>query len=259
MQSQPTESPTTTARNLPWPILIVGILLILGTAALAARLIWEMTSLTWQFGPQMIGFSLAHGYGAPLLLFPLGLALWLLTGALFVIVWRIKRRKVARRSWLTLAAGVFILGVLFIPQQVWNRIFITKLASSPKASEFLADSAAQGDLATVKGLLQRGIPINATSNDGSTALGLAAATGKTDVVKFLVSQGADINATSLYGDSPLQRAIQNHNQTVVDFLTAKGAVGLKGDEAQRERAAEMIVHRDMEEMDRRRKAGKSGD
>ncbi|MGD0893860.1 MAG: hypothetical protein ABR923_20245, partial [Terracidiphilus sp.] len=56
----------------------LGVLAILFTATLVARMLWEETSLTIREGPQMLGFSLAHGPGAILFLAPVTLVLWLL-------------------------------------------------------------------------------------------------------------------------------------------------------------------------------------
>jgi hypothetical protein len=254
METEPNTEPTQNPTSLHWAILGIGTFLVLGTALLAGRLIWEMTWLTWQMGPQMVGFSLSHGYGVFLFFFPVGLVVWQIAAAIIVIVWKVRRRKVLRRSWLALGAGALMIGALSIPQTFWNRVFVAELAKSSSASELLVDAAADGELTTVQSMIKRGVPVDARSHDGSTALGLAAATGQTKVVQFLVSKGADINATSLYGDSPLERASENHQQPVRDFLSAKGALALKGDEAQRERASQIIVHRDIEESEQREKA-----
>ena len=88
-----------------------GFVLMLGSVVLAGRLIWEMTSLTRQYGPQMIGFSLAHGPGALLVLFPLALFVWLLASVATVIVWKAKRKVVRNRSLIALYSAVLALGV----------------------------------------------------------------------------------------------------------------------------------------------------
>jgi hypothetical protein len=40
---------------LPLMLMGIGFVLMFGSVVLAGRLIWEMTSLTWLYGPQMIG------------------------------------------------------------------------------------------------------------------------------------------------------------------------------------------------------------
>ena len=119
-------------KTLPLMMLAVGFVLMLGSVILAGRLIWEMTSLTWQYGPQMIGFSLAHGPGALLFLFPLALFVWLLASACTVIVWKAKRKVVRNRSWIALGSAVLALGLLSLPQGFWNVIFVGKMAASPR-------------------------------------------------------------------------------------------------------------------------------
>jgi hypothetical protein len=54
----------TAVERLPQWLRISGVLVFMGSAILAARLIWEQTVWTWERGPQMVGFSLAHGPGA---------------------------------------------------------------------------------------------------------------------------------------------------------------------------------------------------
>jgi len=55
----------------------LGVAATLFTGMLAGRMVWEETSLTLQEGPQMLGFSLAHGAGAILFLAPILLSLWI--------------------------------------------------------------------------------------------------------------------------------------------------------------------------------------
>ena len=57
-------------------LLAFGIPAILFTVILAGRIVWEETFLTIQQGPQMIGFSLAHGVGGILFFAPLALSIW---------------------------------------------------------------------------------------------------------------------------------------------------------------------------------------
>src|SRR5438876_5175713 len=56
------------AARVRWWLLALGVIPLIGTALLAGRLIWEQTVWTWERGPQMVGFSLAHGSSAVLLL-----------------------------------------------------------------------------------------------------------------------------------------------------------------------------------------------
>src|SRR5580700_7517676 len=62
--------------RLPLWLSILGGIVFIGSAILAGRLTWEQTVWTWERGPQMVGFSLAHGPAAILLLVPFLLVLW---------------------------------------------------------------------------------------------------------------------------------------------------------------------------------------
>jgi hypothetical protein len=247
-QAQPT-------KTLPSWLIATGILLILGSVALAVRLIWEMTSLTWKYGPQMIGFSLAHGpWGALLFIFPIALCVWLLASLCTIIVWKVKHKRVLNRSWIVLGSAVLTLALLSLPQSFWNELFVGQLAKSPHAAELLVYAAGvEGNNKVVHGLLKRGVQVNATDREGNTALHFAASAGRSELVTYLIAQGADINAVNLYGDSPLERAIANHQTEVEQVLTSRGAKDLKGDAAQRDRASKAIVQRDIEEMNANRK------
>jgi hypothetical protein len=236
-------------KQLPLTVSLIGILLIVGTLVLAARLIWEMTWLTWQQGPQMIGFSLAHGSGGVLLfLFPVLLCLWLLVVAVILIAWKLKRWKIAKQTWQLLACSLVTLGLLSIPQNFWNLVFIGRLAQGPGASTQLVYGAGSGQRRVVIGLLKRGVSVNATNHAGSTALHSAAGAGETGIVSDLIDHGADVNVVNLWGDSPLHMALANHHDAAAQVLSAHGAKDIQGDEKQRERAAHEIVRRDIERM-----------
>jgi hypothetical protein len=236
------------SKTLSVPVLILGICVMLGSALLAGRLIWEMTLLTWERGPQMIGFSLAHGAGALLFFAPVCLLLWILACLCTAIAWKIRKKNVQRETWIALGAAALVLMILLIPSNFWDRIFIGKLTSSSHSAEFLIRAAGSGEQGIVKALLERGISPNATDRQGNTALHSAAAMGRTEIVVLLMDKGADANALNLYGDSPLERASANHQQQVIQILSSKGAKDIRGDEAQRQRASQEIVRRDIEEM-----------
>ena len=52
-------------------------------------------------------------------------------------------------------------------------------------------AAIQGDVETMRGLLQRGLPINTTDYDGRTTLHLAALEGNMKVMEALLAANAD--------------------------------------------------------------------
>jgi hypothetical protein len=189
--------PTASSKFSLW-LLGIGLFALLGSAALAARLIWEMTMWTWERGPQNIGFMLVHGSGAILVLFPPVLILWLAVAIAYTL-WRLlKRRPLSRSSVITMVLSVGLLWVLSLPYGFWQRLFIDRLISGPKAAKLFVYAASLDDLDAVKTFLAYGIPVDIRDR-GKTALNGAAAGGKTEVVKYLIAAGADENATGYLG------------------------------------------------------------
>lgn len=237
--------------RLAWWFMLPGVLLLLGTATLAARLIWEMTALSWTQGPQMVGFALAHGHGlAFLLLFPPLLMLWTLIAGLY-LGWKLwNRHRISLLSAQAIVSALTLFVGLTLPQGFWIRLFIDRFASGPHASEFLIHAAATGDLRTVKKLLDHGVPVDARDREKKTALHGAAVEGEVDVISYLIKHGANVNAVSLWGSSPLEEAISMGRTEAAKFLEAHGAVRIRGTEEQRSKAAEAIVREDIERMER---------
>jgi len=208
--------------DLRMPGLVLGLILILTTGILAARLIWEMTFLTWTSGPQMIGFTLAHGPWAFLFLAPFLLAIWLFLSLGIVITRKFKKRSVPRSTEVLVVVAAVILALIFLPQGFWNTVFAKKLATSPYSTKFLIGSAALGEKFTVKALIHHGVSVNQSDEDLVTALHAAAGRGETPIVELLLSKGAEINALDLAGTSPLHYAVEGHHQAMIELLKAKG-------------------------------------
>ena len=224
----------------------LGIAATLFTGMLAARMVWEETSLTWQQGPQMLGFSLAHGAGAVLFLAPILLSLWILVALIVLVVCLLRKRKIPGSYWLTLGGALAVIGILSIPPVFFQWSLIGSFAKSPHAGDLMVYDAREGDLRTVRGFLEHGVPLTATDYEGSTAVFAAAAGGSLPVIEMLAAKGADLNATNLYGDSPLEAASERGNASVVSFLKDHGAVQIHGTPEQRDAAIELIVRRDIE-------------
>jgi hypothetical protein len=91
----PDPKPSASSRFPLW-LLGFGLFALLGSAALATRLIWEMTVWTWERGPQNVGFMLVHGSGGILLLFPFLLVLWLAVAIAYTL-WRLLKRRGSSR------------------------------------------------------------------------------------------------------------------------------------------------------------------
>jgi len=89
-----------------------------GAVALALRLVYEQTFMTWHQGEQMVGFSLMH-------IFPF-LFLWLLLAPLAlvsVVIWGVivqaRGFQVKKQTWLAATALCIFTGLLFVPYSFW--------------------------------------------------------------------------------------------------------------------------------------------
>jgi hypothetical protein len=183
------------AVRVRWWLLALGVVPFVGTALLTGRLIWEQTVWTWERGPQMVGFSLAHGSYALLLVSPFLLALWGAVALVLIIVNLIKKQRTDRPTLIAFGLALLLFSLDFVPSGVWQRLFIRQMASSPRSADLLIYAAYDKDFRTVKAMLSHGVLITATDHhEGRTALHAAAIAGDLHTVQFLVSSGADVNA-----------------------------------------------------------------
>ncbi|PTT52905.1 ankyrin repeat domain-containing protein [Aeromonas sp. HMWF014] len=105
------------------------------------------------------------------------------------------------------------------PKLLSHRIFYEKPSAGPDAAWF--DAVKQGDLATIKKMVEAGQNLEAKDEAslGQTALGWAAFIGYLDIVKYLTEQGADIRATDkadVY--NTVKSAVMGNNVEVVKYL-----------------------------------------
>jgi hypothetical protein len=151
---------------------------------LAWRLVWEQTSLSWEHGPQMVGFSLAHsGLGIILFIALLAAVAW----ALVVIGLEAFTRGERNVTNTVGAAAVLIAAALvFIPYGRWVQVFAFKIAKGPHAAEFLVHMAALGEVPAVEALLKNGVPINSSNSSGLRAIE-AAVNAKHEAMRELLS------------------------------------------------------------------------
>lgn len=84
-------------------------------------------------------------------------------------------------------------------------------------------AAQDGHTPVVQILIAKGAVLNTKNNDGSTALKLSAFSGSLSVVQFLLAKGADVNSKNNKGFTPLISAAQEGHTAVVQALLAKGA------------------------------------
>lgn len=236
-----------------WWLLAVGVVPFIGTALLAGRLIWEQTVWTWERGPQMVGFALVHGSYAALVLAPFLLVLWIAVALVLIVTNLVKKRRTDTATWGAFAFSVLLIGLLFVPSGVWQRLFITKMAASPRSGDLLVYAAYGKDYHTVKAMLVHGVSVKAMEHSQwRTALHAAAIAGDLRTIQLLLSSGADVNALDRSGDSPAELAASRGHEECARFLEEHGGRRVRGDEAQHRKAIEDQVRDDIEEMDRSR-------
>lgn len=253
------ETPEETARSssptsskLPVWVVISGAALFLGTLMLFCRLVWEQTVWTWENGPQMVGFSLAHGGGAVLFLFPIGFMVWTLGLVIATISSLFKKKRISRGRWLSIGAIVVLFAVGSLPEGFWERVFVSRMATSTHSGDLILYAAYRGDLATVRGLVAHGVSIDAKDRAyWRTALHGAASKGDISIIRFLASSGANLNSVDRSGDSPLELALANHQEAAANVLAALGAKRIQGDHAQRDKAIHDQVEEEIDRLQRR--------
>lgn len=112
------------------------------------------------------------------------------------------------------------------------RVFVTILfvgilfntTTSYADSKELFKAVTNGDISTVKALLDRGANVNAVEEKyGITPLHMAAYQGNMELVQLLLDRGANINAKDKEGEAPLHSASNNGQLQVVKLLINKGA------------------------------------
>jgi ankyrin repeat protein len=81
----------------------------------------------------------------------------------------------------------------------------------------------RGDIHTVRGLVGRGMDVNARDRYGQTALMLAAHAGHIEIVETLIAYRADLNVTAKFGLSALMLAIISGHEDVASLLATSGA------------------------------------
>jgi len=235
--------------HLPLWLRVSGVIVFVGSAILSARLIWEQTVWTWERGPQMVGFSLAHGAGAILLLFPLLLLIWLAVVVGLTVRSLIKRNPIAPVRWAALTLAISLLVVGDLPEGFWERVFISRMAASPYAGELFRDAAYAGDLSAVRGFISHGVPVDSIDHlTWETALHAAASGGHILTIRYLISKGANINALDRFGDSPLELASSRGHSAAAEFLAGRGAERIRGDDAQRQKALGDETREEMEKL-----------
>jgi len=202
---------------LPWWHLIIGLFVLLGSSFYVFRILREQTVLSWERGPQMVGFSLMHGEFFFLAFFPILLLLWLLVVVINSIYKIIKRYRISIITWIMLSYAIVLFILLFLPYEFWQRLFINKY-SKEHSIEFFISAAANGDLKTLQAFQSNGVMVNDFNKDGTTALHAAVMNGHNEIVLYLLSQGGNPNLVNRYGNTPLDNAKKMKKQSTVEIL-----------------------------------------
>jgi hypothetical protein len=201
-----------------------GWLFLAGQTIFTSRIVYESTVLTCVEGPQMVGFSMAHGGHS---FFLLGL-LFLPFGALFFLValvfGAVKRLRFSLGEWVLMAALLVSFSFLFVPYRAWKQLDMTVCSSGPLGDAFLLEAAHLGNLGQVTRLVAEGHSLNRDSGSDDTPLSSAIKGRRADVVAFLLSKGANVNAhNSLSGETPLMKAAYSGDTQMLELLIAQGA------------------------------------
>src|SRR5215471_6934855 len=102
---------------------------------------------------------------------------------------------------------------------------VTTVAQEQNEDFFAA--ARKGDIAAVKGFLDKGVDVNSKTRYGATALSYACDKGHLELVRFLIERGADVNTKdTFYGEVPLGWALSHGHAQIVKLLLDKGATGI---------------------------------
>ena len=87
----------------------------------------------------------------------------------------------------------------------------------------LMEAADGRNAEVVRVLIANGANVNAADEDGETALMIAADEGRAETVRLLLEAGANVNARDEDGETALDKAIDERKHKVAELLRAAGA------------------------------------
>jgi hypothetical protein len=166
-----------------------------GTAALALRLTFEKTLMTWRDGEQMVGFALTHAYG--LLFLPMFVSFALAHLGLACVTsvtlgrW-LRRMPTPKWNSLSIVVLAVFTTLVYLPYDICLTATVRFMGPGKHGSSFLMIAAADGRLPLAQVLVANGVSPN-TIAGGSTALDVACSSHNVDVARFLVAKGAEIS------------------------------------------------------------------
>ena len=90
-------------------------------------------------------------------------------------------------------------------------------------SDILISAAIMGDLTKLTELVEDGLSVHSTNEEGNTPLHHCAEHGHLPMVKFLVEKNACVDTSNKSSTSPLHVAVVNGNADIVCFLIKNNA------------------------------------
>src|SRR5690606_3232033 len=111
-----------------------------------------------------------------------------------------RQRRVARRQHGHVRGGLSM-------RRFVAAVLAAALASSAAvANDDLVFAAQHGNDEAAYALLESGVPVDSTSDDGTRALHWAVHHGRVELVRRLIEAGADVHAPNDYGATPMSEA-----------------------------------------------------
>lgn len=105
--------------------------------------------------------------------------------------------------------------------------FRAEAQRGPELSKSTTDAIIKGDLAAARRFLASGRNVNATNQDGDSAIHLAASGGHLDIVQLLLNEGANPNIeNTLSGERPLHGAAFNGHLPIIKLLIKTPGIDL---------------------------------
>ena len=86
----------------------------------------------------------------------------------------------------------------------------------------LCNASAEGDIDSLKLIIEHKANVNAGDYDMRTALHVAAASAQDKCVEYLITKGADCNAVDRWGSTPLQDAVMAGDTNLADNIISYG-------------------------------------
>ena len=86
----------------------------------------------------------------------------------------------------------------------------------------ILESAAKGDIETMRSLISKQADVNTADYDKRTALHISSACGHLEVVQFLLANGADVKRLDRWGRSAIADAIHEGHFTIEQTLRHAG-------------------------------------